>query len=217
MKSNFFSLLIFLGLSAGLFSCDKNNDVSIAADEETLMEFAMLATTNSDPATTDSTTTQPSCKGKKSKLTEVAISELPEAATDYITTTYAGATIERAGKTTQGGYIVHVKQTDGTSLVIGFDANGTFVSAASHQKDRGTLVAVESLPSTITDYITTTYSGATIKKAIQTTDNNYVVIITKADATIVGVSFDTAGTFISELTLPANFGKGHRGGKHHKK
>jgi hypothetical protein len=208
MKTKFLYLFLFLGIA--LSSCEQD-DVDPTTDDATLVTFASLATSATSNAVNDSTTTSTRCVGKRSHLTEVEVSALPTAVTSYITTTYAGATIERAGQTSEGGFVVQIAQTDGTKLALVFDASGAFVSADTH-KGRGTEVDVASLPAAITTYINTTYSGATIAKAIKDATGAYIVVIKEADATITGLAFTAAGAFTSELSLRSGFGHG-KGGK----
>ncbi|MGV3538265.1 MAG: PepSY-like domain-containing protein [Rufibacter sp.] len=221
MKTKFYYLFLFLGLTLGFTSCEQEEVDPSTTDEAAAVTFAALATNaTSNSVSSDSTTTatKPGCVGKKSRLTEIAVSELPAAVTTYITENYAGATVERAGQTKEGGFVVQIAQADGTKVALVFDANGTFVSIDTHHK-RGTEVAVADLPATITDYINTTYSGATIMKAMKDATGAYVVVIKKVDETLVGVAFTAEGAFKSELTLNGDFGrgKGGKGGKKHGK
>jgi len=192
-----------LGILLTLSSCDQNEVSPTTAEVETV-DLVLLATAN---VGNDSTATG-TRNGRSCNLTEVAVADLPAAITSYITTNYAGATVERAGTTDNGNYILHVTIADGTSVGLIFDASGNFVSERSHKQVRGTEVAVASLPAAITDYITATYAGATVSKAMQDSQGNYMVAITKADATVVGLAFDANGTFISEVTIQGKQG-GH--------
>ena len=72
-----------------------------------------------------------------------------------------------------------------------------------------TEVAVADLPVTITSYITTNYADATVDRAGTIENGNYVLKITKADATHAGLVFDADGVFIAEKTGK----KGSRGTK----
>lgn len=63
--------------------------------------------------------------GKKAKLTEVAVADLPASVGAYVTTNYAGYTIKKAGKDTDGNLIVGL--SDGTNhKALKFDAAGLF-------------------------------------------------------------------------------------------
>ncbi|MDP5120714.1 MAG: PepSY-like domain-containing protein [Spirosomaceae bacterium] len=63
-----------------------------------------------------------------------------------------------------------------------------------------TEVEVADLPAAITDYITANYAGATANRAGTLENGNYVVKITKADATHAGLVFDANGVFVEEKT-----------------
>jgi len=63
-----------------------------------------------------------------------------------------------------------------------------------------TEVAVSDLPVTITNYIATNYADATVDRAGTIENGNYVLKITKADATHAGLVFDADGVFVAEKT-----------------
>ncbi|GEO03387.1 hypothetical protein AAE02nite_10510 [Adhaeribacter aerolatus] len=189
------------------YSCEKNEVEP--TDDAALVELALLATADDGSGTTTSTPT----KTKNGcNLNQVAVTDLPSAVTTYITTNYANATIERAAKIEAGGYLVHLKKADGTNVGLVFDASGSFVSEKAHPKNHGTPVAVTDLPVTITNYVAGNYSGATIAKAMKNDSGNYVVVVKKSDASVVGVAFAADGTFTGEVTV-----KGKGGGRHGKK
>jgi hypothetical protein len=78
----------------------------------------------------------------------------------------------------------------------------------STRGDRGrkhniTKIEVSALPATITSYISSTYAGSTIKHAGKLEDGSFVVHVTKADGTSVGVKFSAAGAFVSEKAQKA--------------
>jgi len=60
----------------------------------------------------------------KAKLTEVAVADLPAAVTSYITTTYAGAEIKKAGTNADGQYFVGII-IDSKVKILLFNADGT--------------------------------------------------------------------------------------------
>lgn len=63
--------------------------------------------------------------GKKAKLTEVAVADLPASVGTYVTANYAGYTIKKAGKDTDGNLIVGL--SDGTNhKALKFDSAGVF-------------------------------------------------------------------------------------------
>lgn len=66
-------------------------------------------------------------------------------------------------------------------------------------KGKLTSIDIASLSKTITDYITKTYAGSTVKYAGTDTAGNTVVGITLADGTHKGVIFDSKGAFVAEM------------------
>ncbi|WP_192822170.1 hypothetical protein [Rufibacter sp. LB8] len=215
MKTTFIWAL-FVGVAMFFTSCEQN-DVDPALDVDELASFAMVST--SANISTDSATGRPctpGSKGMRRRLTEVAVADLPVSISALITSRLPGATIVRAGKTNGGDFIVLVKAADDTKHVLTFNARGEFVSRATHQRFHGTKVELSDLPGAITSYITATYPRATLVKAGQGREGRYVVAIKRADDSVLGLAFDRAGVFITELALDGEFGC-RKGGKPKKK
>lgn len=76
--------------------------------------------------------------GKKAKLTEVAVADLPGTISSYVATTYGsrGAEIKRAGTNEEGQYFVMLTIED-KPLVLLFAADGTFVKEIEKPMKRG--------------------------------------------------------------------------------
>jgi hypothetical protein len=222
MKTNVI-LSFLVSFALALVSCEKNDTspatAEIDTEETALADFLLAATLNINNARTatntgtNSDTTSTGSGRKKCNLTEIEESALLEAVTSYISTTYAVATIERAGTTSEGEVLVHIQKTDGSYAVLLFDASGTFVSERSHKsgKPMGTPVEVVALPETISTYVASNYAGAAVEKAMQSTEGNYVVLLNKTDGTMLGLAFDAEGNFINELTMKGKFGGKGRG------
>ncbi len=82
------------------------------------------------PAIGDST--HHSRPGQGSDLTAVAVSSLPATITSYISTNYAGATIDKAvQEKTSSDYIVAITTTDKKRTVLLFGSDGTFKKAVT--------------------------------------------------------------------------------------
>jgi hypothetical protein len=69
-----------------------------------------------------------------------------------------------------------------------------------------TEVAAADLPAAATQYIAATYAGATVQRAGQTAENQFIVHIHKADGTHVALLFGADGTFVSEKTAEGSHG-----------
>ncbi len=87
-------------------------------------------------------------------------------------------------------------------------ANGG--GGADNDRPQLTEVAVEDLASTISDYISANYAGASIDKAGTDDEGNFIVGITQADESRKGLLFDATGTFQNELEGRKRGGKGDR-------
>lgn len=203
MKNLKFLILSLFAISIGFTSCDKS-DVSPNTDESAYVDFMFLATTADSSKTTHN--------GKKCNLTEVTVASLPAAITSYVSTNYAGATIDRAGTTTEGNYVLHVVKADGTHAGLIFDSKGAFVEVRQDKGGKGTEVALADLPAAITSYISTNYTGSTTVKAMTNAEGKFGVLITKADATKLMLGFNADGSFVGELSMDRKGGKG-KGGK----
>jgi hypothetical protein len=142
---------------------------------------------------------------RPASLTTIAASALPAASTAYITANYAGATIDFAGQNATG-FVVGITVA-GVRKVLAFNANGSFNQEMPTKSGRHgwggdyTEVAVSALPATITNYITKTYSGSTIKRAAKgNTSGDYVVSVETADKKHIGLIFNADGSFKQVLT-----------------
>lgn len=206
MKLLKFAFIAIMGLTVALTSCNKSDVMPTTDDTSALNDFLFLATAG------DSTVTGGK-HGKGCHLTQVAVADLPAVITSYITTNYAGSTIKNAGTDSLSNYIVLVTLADASHIGLKFDSAGTFVSVLAH-KGKGTAVLVADLPAAITTYVSSTYAGSTIEHAMKDTAGNYMLMVVKADGTKVGLGFDSAGVFKSELTVKGKGGKGGKGKGH---
>ncbi|MEZ4885750.1 MAG: PepSY-like domain-containing protein [Chitinophagales bacterium] len=119
----------------------------------------------------------------------IALEDLPTTITDYVTANYSDATIERA-RLGDRGYLVGLDT--GVSLL--FDTEGNFEgerTCGGGDGDRGHNVAIEDLPSAITDYIAANYPDTAIERA-KTYPDGYKVKL--EDGT--KLAFDTEGNLL---------------------
>jgi hypothetical protein len=196
MKNFKFVLLALFGFAVVMTSCDNTNlSPQADSDDSAFVDFMFLATTD------DSTHT------KHHNLTEIELASLPTAIKTYVSTNYAGATIDRAATNTNGEYAVHVVKADGTHVGLLFDKSGVFLAVKTGKGHKGVKIEVSSLPASVTAYITANYLGSSISSAYKHTNGTYGVLVTKADATKVMVGFDAAGVFVAELGMK---GKGDK-------
>jgi hypothetical protein len=203
MKKSLFFVLALM-VSVFVTSCNKE---SVDALSEDLTEMVQLSAARVSAA--GDTVTKQKCKGK---LTEITAASLPANVTSYISTNFAGAEIQFAGKDEKGMMVVGLKLADGTHKGLLFNADGTFNKALEkyHRGAKLTKVETSALPASITDYISKTYAGYTIKHAGKNADGAYFVMITSGDTRKV-VQFDATGKFTQEMTPPAHpEGKGKR-------
>jgi hypothetical protein len=151
---------------------------------------------------------------------------LPAIALDYLTATYPGYTMVRAGEKMDkaGAIIGYMADITHNSLNyhIHFDATGKFLNSVERKgKHNGIGVKVleaDLLPA-IKAYLTTTYPGYKFDDAISFTLDGtvkgYGVRITTADSKEIGLMFDGAGVFLrsreGDLGHHSGMGPGHGG------
>ncbi len=138
--------------------------------------------------------------------TPILVTNLLPAITTYITTNYVGATITSAHSESDGSFDVFITAADASKVKLNFDAAGTFVSANTfqpngnhkHRHDGNQIpVAIADLAASITSYISTNYTGATITSAHKEGDNSFDVFITTAAGANLNLNFSAAGDFVS--------------------
>ena len=142
-------------------------------------------------------------KGNRGNCEPIDTTELAQSILDYIATNYADASIRRAKVNDEGEFIVGLS----SHIFLLFDSEGTFIEEHefAHRKGnrRGEEVAIEDLPTLVTDYISTNYVDAEILKAFTKNDKYKVGIVTTDDERKLLI-FDTEGTFIEEKTCNGN-------------
>ena len=129
----------------------------------------------------------------------VAIADLAASITAYISTTYVGATITSAHKESDGSFDVFITTAAGANLNLNFSAAGDFVSVSSsgnNHSNHETPIAVASLLTEITTYITTSYPAATIISAEKDWNGGFEVHITTAAGVRLELNFTAAGVFV---------------------
>ncbi|TDL99547.1 MAG: hypothetical protein C4K58_06535 [Flavobacteriaceae bacterium] len=223
MKKNIFTLsLATLATVFALQSCQNSDSDNLSSQTTTqtstqsdtaareVLDFLQISQSSSDTLTSTSDTLKHH-RGHHN-ITQIDIATLPEAITSYISTNYAGSTINLAGTDESGNYLVKITKADATQTGLLFDASGNFVSErAKKMHNHGTEIDSATLPEITKTYITTNYGTATIHKAIQETDGSYRVILVLTDGSYVGLSFDSTGNFVALATVKDK--KGNKKGK----
>lgn len=204
-----FILIASTVLGVVLYGCNRNEQVqSITPDSD-----SAIATTSTARLASDS-----SGFFCKRKITRIAVTDLPAAVTNYISATYAGATVEYAAKDDTGNFLVAITQNDEAKALL-FNADGTFneelaikAGGGKHggrggkgreHGSKGNLeqIALTDLPAAITSYITANYAGAELKTAAKDSTRGYLVMIVVSDQSKT-LLFNTDGTFNKEVTKP---------------
>ena len=234
MKYRFKPLIINVAVAAvmGLASCQKEV-TSLSATDNAAIQAAVaqtqaIAVSISSATAGDSVYVINTCSAH-SKRDSAAFSSLPTSITDYLNTNYSGYTFQKAftikdASSTLQGYVVII-QFNGNPVGLKFDANGAFVQVLEQREGRDLLgsghhdggcfqnrdgkqrdtVALSALPASITSYFATNYAGDTLIRASKTRDSGYIVL--SKNNGLFATLFNSAGTFVSRVTLPAQKGK----------
>ncbi|WP_421826410.1 PepSY-like domain-containing protein [Larkinella sp.] len=199
---------LFIALTvivAGLYGCNQSQQ-TVTPDTDSAISATSTARLASDS----------SGFFCRKNITKIAVTDLPTSVSNYLSTNYAGATVDYAAKDDTGNFLVAITQNGETKALL-FNADGTFNEelalkggpgrkGGSHGKGggkKGSLeqIAVADLPSAITSYISTNYAGAEVKTAAKDSTRGYLVMIVVSDQAKT-LLFNTDGTFNKEVSKP---------------
>jgi hypothetical protein len=144
-------------------------------------------------------------KDSLSTGTAIDPTTIPTSVTTFISTNYAGYTVVKGRNRTINGIVSNeLLISNGTDLkALIFDATWTFISEQlkSQGLEKGeTVVDITTIPTSVTTYITSNYTGYTIKSAVSRTKNSVI----SYEVTIISSTnkkrliFDSTWTFVSE-------------------
>ncbi len=246
-------LMILVG-SMFFTACNKNDSVSPDGQTVAVSETVKSALRVTYPNATNviysevsPTTVEANFTDKKDQLIagiskvgkilftaeKITDATLPAISLDYLTATYPGYLLVRAGekKDKAGvtmGYMADIKHNN-LSYHLHFDATGKFLTSVEKKgkhNGQGVKVAQTDLPAVIKTYLTTTYPSYTFTDAISFSVDGvvkgYGVRIITSDNKEVGLMFDGAGVFLrsreGDLGHHSGMGPGHgkggdKGGK----
>lgn len=131
----------------------------------------------------------------------VALNALPTSVSGYLSANYPQDTLVKAFKNKHDSSLVVLSKNNGLFATV-FDANGNFKKRISLPVPPGIIIIVtqSELPSTILEYLNTTYPNYVFQKAFAVYKNNvllgYVVVI-NSNNTKYGVRFDASGNFVA--------------------
>ncbi len=123
---------------------------------------------------------------------DIAAANLPEKIRNFISTHFAGASIEEAELENNGNYEIELS----TDVKLVFNANGDFLGRVddddNDDKDDED-IAVADLPQSIRDYITENYPDNSIIEAEKEDDGTFEVTLNNG----MELKFDAEGNFVS--------------------
>lgn len=204
-------------------------DTSAGATVATTSTSSTIAVAASNGTTTTSGSTDSvyvihNCE-RGTHRDSVAAASLPATVQTYLTTNYSGYSFMKAFavKDTAGtvaGYVVIINYNNKPVGLL-FKADGTFVRVLE-QREKGDLnndgwhrggrfecrdgqhrdsVAVASLPSVVTSYMSQNYPTDTLVNAFRLENNGYVVL--SRNGGLFATVFTSAGVFVNRVALPA--------------
>ena len=141
--------------------------------------------------------------GKKGPaIQEIELSALPQPITDYLTSEYAGSTIDKAGiHEDREGIVTYALKLEGVAGVLIFDESGNFIEHKEPQYGRlphpaSEFLEADDIPQGITDYITSNYPDDAIENArVVERPNGEILYIIKLIMNGI-IRFDENGQFI---------------------
>ncbi len=134
----------------------------------------------------------------------LALSDLPSAITQYLSTNHPGDTLLKAFKNADSSYLV-ISKDNGLYATL-FAGDGSFVKreALPNPGDRPQPIAQTALPANVLTYLTATCPDYVFDRAFSATVNGvllgYLVII-DANNTKYAVQFDSGGNFVAAITI----------------
>ncbi len=239
-----------IGIALLTTSCKKNTDATSSTETDAIVQLdgvqaVAVGTTNSSSTSREDSVYAVNTCNRNERKTKIDFTTLSSTITDYLSTNYAGFTAKGAVQITDAngniiGYVAIITLNE-KPIAIKFDANGNFVKVLELRqgidifhnrkfhaggcfdgrdgKNRDT-IALNNLPTAITNYITATFTTDTIVKAFITRDSNIVVItktanglyanvFNKNNVLVKRVLMHHCGCFgkitpIAEADLPAN-------------
>jgi hypothetical protein len=215
-----FSFILFLS------SCNKENSVAnTGSTSQSVVSATQSIAVAAGTTSNDSIYVIHTCTHDH-HLDSIAMSGLPAAITDYLTTNYSGYTFQKAytdkdSSGTISGYVVII-QFNGNPVGLKFDASGNFINVLEQREgwdltgdgwheggrfcDRDgrhrDTVQLGALPAGILSYFTSNYPQDTLVRAYINSDSSYV-IFSKNNGAFATV-FTSNGTFVSRVQLQSH-------------
>jgi len=226
IKNTAFIPLITLAVITIFFSCQKENSQSSSSSQNSTSTIAVAASAaqSNSAAAADSVYIIQSCPHGYSR-DSITESQLPSAATAYLSANYSGYTfnkafaiVNNAGQT--AAYVSIIYYNDKPVAIL-FDSSGNFIKVLE-QREKGDIdgrgwhdggrfcdrdglhrdtIALGSLSSSILTYLAANYSTDTLLKAFTDRHDSSIVVISKNNGLFATV-FDNAGNFVSHVSLP---------------
>jgi hypothetical protein len=134
----------------------------------------------------------------------VALNSLPVGVMAYLASNYATDTLVKGFQNRDGSFVV-LSKNNGLYATV-FTSTGTFVKRDQLSTERGSIQAIEmaGVPSTATNYLSTTYPNYVFEKAFSFSEGGTVkgyVVFIDANNTKYAVEFDAAGNFLRAKTI----------------
>lgn len=123
---------------------------------------------------------------------DIAAANLPEKIRNFISTHFAGASIEEAELENNGNYEIELSN----DITVVFDANGEFLGRIDDDDNDDSDdedIAVSDLPQVVRDYIANNYPDQTIIEAEREDDDTFEVTLNNG----MELKFDADGKFLS--------------------
>lgn len=224
IRNTVFIPFLTLSIAAGLHSCTKETSQSSTTSQTSSSTIAIASSENSSASGDSIYIVQPCPRGYSRD--SIAETDLPSAATAYLTDNYSGYTFSKAfavkNSWGQTAAFVAIIYYNDRPVALLFDSTGNSVRVLE-QRERGDLdgkgwhnggrfcdrdglqrdtVALSALPSSILIYMATNYPTDTLLKAFQDRGDSSIAILSKNNGLFATI-FDASGDFVKRVSLPS--------------
>lgn len=191
-------MMLALSLTVVVMSCDEklNEDtMPLETEEQTANGASRLKQVGTETFDTSG----------MDDWTEVASTDLPQAAQDYLNANYEGIEIAEGYKTETGEFVLLMDN----DMVIIFNADGAVIlefglealldgydDDHDDEDEEWDEIPLDSLPQSVLDYVAANYPNSTIEEAVSCPDNGHIIVFLDTDEAL---EFDADGNFVGLL------------------
>ena len=190
-------MMLALSLTVVVMSCDEK------ANEDMMPQETQDQTANDGTSRLRQVGSETFDTSGMDNWSTVGMSDLPQAAQDYLAANHTDANIEEGYKTDTGEFVLLLDN----GMVVIFNADGAIIiefnldelldsyEDGDHDDDDEDWdeIPLDSLPQSVLDYVATNYPNSVIEEAASCPDNGHIIVFLDTDEIL---EFDADGNFI---------------------